>query len=86
MRKFFLGPDRKLRFIWRAVLFFTVAYWVLPLAFDPLFGFIAEGLRIEEHRLLAWCGCTCGGATATENPRQSELQPNGPITTSCPSE
>ena len=30
-----IGPDRKLRMLWRAVIFFALAYWVLPLALDP---------------------------------------------------
>jgi membrane protease YdiL (CAAX protease family) len=40
------GPDRKLRMLWRAVIFFALAYWVLPLALDPAFDFVARRLHL----------------------------------------
>jgi uncharacterized protein len=41
-----IGPDRKLRMLWRAVIFFALAYWVEPLALDPVFGFVADRLHV----------------------------------------
>jgi membrane protease YdiL (CAAX protease family) len=41
------GPDHKLRAIWRALLFFGLAYWVLPLATDPFFSWIGARLQID---------------------------------------
>ncbi|HJX22775.1 MAG TPA: CPBP family intramembrane glutamic endopeptidase, partial [Steroidobacteraceae bacterium] len=41
-----IGPDRKLRMLWRAVIFFALAYWVLPLALDPAFDFVAQRLHL----------------------------------------
>jgi hypothetical protein len=36
--RLFVGPDHKLRFIWRAVIFWGLADYGLPVVFDPLFG------------------------------------------------
>jgi len=41
-----VGPDRKLRLIWRAVIFWYVADQALPTASAPVLGFIAERLHI----------------------------------------
>src|SRR3981081_2126584 len=41
-----IDPDRKLRMLWRAVIFFALAYWVLPLALDPAFDFVAQRLHL----------------------------------------
>jgi uncharacterized protein len=46
MRSVLLGPDGRLRLIWRAIVFIVLAYWVLPLALDPAFSFIAARLHI----------------------------------------
>jgi membrane protease YdiL (CAAX protease family) len=46
MRALLLGPDGRLRLIWRAVLFFVLAYWLLPFALDPLWRFIAARLQV----------------------------------------
>jgi membrane protease YdiL (CAAX protease family) len=48
MPKIMLGPDQKMRPIWRALLFFVLAYWLLPLAFDPAFDFIAEQFQVDR--------------------------------------
>ena len=40
--RFLLGTDGKLRPHWRALLYFALAYWVLPLALDPIFGYVAS--------------------------------------------
>ena len=45
-KRLLIGPDRKLRMLWRAAIFFALAYWVLPLALDPAFGFVAERLHL----------------------------------------
>ena len=45
-KRLLVGPDRRLRMLWRAVLFFALAYWVLPVALDPAFGFVAERLHL----------------------------------------
>lgn len=41
-----IGPDRKLRMLWRAVSFFVLAYWVLPLPLDRAFGFLSDRLHL----------------------------------------
>ena len=46
MRSILIGPDGRLRLIWRAVLFYLLAYWVLPLALDPVFNFIAARAHV----------------------------------------
>ena len=45
-KRLLVGPDRKLRMLWRAVIFFALAYWVLPLALDPAFDFVAQRLHL----------------------------------------
>src|SRR5882762_4771920 len=45
-KRLLIGPDRGLRMLWRAVIFFALAYWVLPLALDPAFGFVADRLHL----------------------------------------
>jgi hypothetical protein len=45
-KRLVIGPDRNLRMLWRAVIFFALAYWVLPVALDPAFGFVAERLHL----------------------------------------
>jgi membrane protease YdiL (CAAX protease family) len=42
------GPDRKIRLLWRAVIFYVVADWLLPLALDPAFGFISGTLHLAN--------------------------------------
>jgi membrane protease YdiL (CAAX protease family) len=41
-----IGPDQKLRMFWRATIFFMLGYWIVPLALDPAFGFIAARLHL----------------------------------------
>lgn len=41
-----VGPDRKLRLLWRAVIFGCVADQALPTALSPVVGFIAQRLHI----------------------------------------
>lgn len=41
-----IGPDRKLRLIWRAVIFAVLAYQVLPRVLDPVVSFVAERLHV----------------------------------------
>jgi membrane protease YdiL (CAAX protease family) len=36
LRRLFVGSDRKLRFIWRAVIYWTIAAYALPPLFTPL--------------------------------------------------
>ena len=43
-----LGPEGRLRLIWRALLYFVLAYWVLPLALDPGFSFIADRWQVSQ--------------------------------------
>lgn len=40
-----LGPDRKLRMLWRAVIFLVLADRGVPFLLDPLFGFAATRLQ-----------------------------------------
>jgi hypothetical protein len=42
------GPDRKIRLLWRAVIFYVLADWLLPLALDPAFGFISGTLHVAN--------------------------------------
>jgi membrane protease YdiL (CAAX protease family) len=42
------GPDRKIRLLWRAVIFYVLADWLLPLALNPAFGFIARTLHVAD--------------------------------------
>jgi membrane protease YdiL (CAAX protease family) len=41
-----VGPDRKLRMLWRATIFFALGYWIVPYALDPAFGFVARRLHL----------------------------------------
>ena len=43
-----LGPDRKLRMIWRAALFCVISYKLLPLLIDPVFQGLARRLRLGQ--------------------------------------
>ena len=45
-KRLVIGPDRKLRMLWRAAIFFALAYVVLPLALDPAFDFVAQRLHL----------------------------------------
>jgi membrane protease YdiL (CAAX protease family) len=42
------GPDRKIRLLWRAVIFYVLADWLLSLALDPAFRFIAGTLHVAD--------------------------------------
>lgn len=42
------GPDRKIRLLWRAVIFYVLADWLLPLPLNPAFGFIARTLHVAD--------------------------------------
>ena len=44
----FFGPDRKIRLVWRAAIFYVLADWLLSFALDPAFGFIARGLHVAD--------------------------------------
>jgi hypothetical protein len=46
-RRLIIGPDHKLRFIWRAAIFWTIAYYGFPLILDPLFGRAGAWLHID---------------------------------------
>jgi len=46
--RYLLGPDGKLRLLWRAVIFFALAYWIVPIASDPAFDFIAGRLHLAN--------------------------------------
>src|SRR3977135_2621003 len=46
LKRLLVGPDRKLRMLWRAAMFFALAYWVVPLALDPAFAFVADRLHL----------------------------------------
>ncbi len=63
LRQALLGPDGKLRPLWRALLFLTVGYWALPAVLDPLIarlgaalhlkgGFTAANIGLNEIELL----------------------------------
>jgi uncharacterized protein len=41
-----IGPDRKLRMLWRAAIFFALFQWVIPLALDPPFNLFARAFHI----------------------------------------
>jgi uncharacterized protein len=56
MRSLLLGPDRRLRLIWRALLFFGLAYWLLPLALDPAFNLIAARWHVSADFTAAHIG------------------------------
>src|SRR5256884_9284511 len=45
-KRLLIGPDRGLRMLWRAVIFFALAFWVLPLVLDPAFAFVADRLHL----------------------------------------
>ena len=44
--EFLIGPDRKLRPLWRAVIFFVLTFFALPLVFDPLAERFAQELHL----------------------------------------
>jgi membrane protease YdiL (CAAX protease family) len=44
----FFGPDRRFRLLWRAVIFYVLADWVLFWALERPFGFIARTLHLAE--------------------------------------
>jgi len=48
MRNLILGSDEKLRPIWRAVIFFVLAYWVLPFVLDPVAARVMRGLELGD--------------------------------------
>ena len=65
-KRLVIGPDRKLRMLWRAVIFFALAYWVLPVALDPAFDFVAQRLHLAAGFTAAknkngFCWLTAGG-------------------------
>ena len=43
-----IGPDRKLRPVWRAVIFFVLTFFALPMVFDPLAVRLAQELHIGQ--------------------------------------
>ena len=47
MSRWFLGPDRKLRPLWRAVLFFVLGRWVVMPLLDVGYGHIASALHVD---------------------------------------
>ena len=42
------GPDGKVRLLWRAVIFYVLADWLLPYPLDPVFRFIAGTLHVTD--------------------------------------
>jgi membrane protease YdiL (CAAX protease family) len=48
VRSLLVGSDGKLRPLWRAALFFVLAYWLLPLALDPVAALVADRFGIRE--------------------------------------
>jgi len=59
--RYLIGPDGKLRLLWRAVIFFVLAYWIVPIASDPAFDFLARRLRLASgltaaHIAIQECG------------------------------
>jgi len=48
LRRFFVGSDRKLRFIWRAVIYWAIAAYVLPPLFTPLIFRTAALLNLRD--------------------------------------
>jgi len=48
VRTLLLGSDGKLRPLWRALLFFVLAYWLLPFALDPVAAFVADRFGIPQ--------------------------------------
>jgi membrane protease YdiL (CAAX protease family) len=42
------GSDRKIRLLWRAMIFYVLADWLLPLALDTAFGFISGTLHLAN--------------------------------------
>ncbi len=47
LARLFMGPDRRLRMLWRAVLFLVLANFILPLALDPLVSWIATQAKLQ---------------------------------------
>jgi membrane protease YdiL (CAAX protease family) len=43
-----LGPDRRIRPLWRAVIFFALANWLAPRALDPALAYLAARLDLTE--------------------------------------
>jgi hypothetical protein len=48
LRRLFVGSDRKLRFIWRAVIYWAIAAYVLPPLFTPLIFRTAALLNLRD--------------------------------------
>jgi hypothetical protein len=46
--RIFLGEDRKLRHIWRALSFSALVFWLLPLAADPLTELAFNALHLKQ--------------------------------------
>jgi uncharacterized protein len=42
----FIGADGALRWCWRAIGYFVLAYWIVPLALDPLLTVLTHGLGV----------------------------------------
>jgi hypothetical protein len=42
------GPDGKIRLLWRAVIFYVLADWLLPLVVDPALGFVLGVLHAAD--------------------------------------
>src|SRR5438093_331320 len=53
-----LGPDRKLRALWRAVIFLLLANWGVPFLLDPAFSLALAAL--------AWLGANVAVGVAEE--------------------
>ena len=49
MRALFLGSDGSLRPLWRALLFFVLAYWGLPFLLDPVAALLGRQFGINDE-------------------------------------
>jgi membrane protease YdiL (CAAX protease family) len=46
--RFLIGPDGKLRYLWRAAIFFALINWVVPFASDPAFRYISARFPLGD--------------------------------------
>ncbi|MEA3179412.1 MAG: protease family protein [Gammaproteobacteria bacterium] len=46
---FLFGPDRRIRLLWRALIFYVLADRVLQLALTPALGFVARVLHVSDE-------------------------------------
>src|SRR5437763_16789282 len=80
LKQTFIGPDGKLRMIWRATLYDAVGTWLVVPMLDWAFALIAESLRLTPGLSAGYVGlgefrnffdaCICTGAFALYESRR----------------